>query len=530
MDSEKLTRRYYSDYSKVISIPSTKILISINVIESALIILRSLEIGLLFFYSFAIYFIYILLIFWQRIKTSLIMTMLFSVIYLIFSFLPISYIFAFGAFIPLINYPLLLDHNEKTAFLLSLGSGLVPSIILLRISFLGIIYVLIVGLVSLIYIYYINKKGNKIIGIPSLSVIRPFIRAFSYKKDEELENFLEKISVPAMLNIATFKIGDVYFVLPQIHFGMYGNIGSSKFPYQVEEYLKNAIVFHTPGSHELDLASSKESKKVALSILQTKFEKINFSGIERQNIGDFIITSLRFDKASISFVQRPNKGIDDLPGGLWRDMSLTKNFLVDCHNETLVEEIGKKEYLELREFVRTTKLLPKSSLQIGYSESKVNCEGLCKDIAKAVTIIDKNTKQKLSIIYIYANNACHGLKDKIYEKISDIVDYPILVTPDDHSCTASTFGNLYQPATVCDDLIEKSRTLVLESIKNAKDADNIEFGVIKVKTRVLGKIISSMVEGLEKVGSFTLKTFWIPIILPYVILFVMLLANSALKI
>ncbi|WP_187152742.1 DUF2070 family protein [Acidianus manzaensis] len=529
MDSEKLTRKYYSDYSKVLSIPSLKVLISINAIETALIFLRGLEIGLLFFYSFIIYFAYVLLIFWKRTKTSLVMTLVFSIIYLIFSFLPISYIFAFGAFIPLINYPLLLDHGEKASFILSLFSGLIPSIVLFRITFLGVIYVLIIGLVSLIYVYEINRKGNKIIGIPSLNVIRPFLRAVSYKKDEDLENFLEKISVPTIINIATFKIGDMYFVLPQIHFGMYGNIGSSKFPYQVEEYLKNAIVFHTPGSHELDLPSSRESRRVVEEVLKTKLDKIYFTGIESQNIGDFNITSIRFDKASISFVQRPNKGIDDLPGGLWRDIALTKNFLVDCHNETLTDEIGKREYTQLRDFVRTTKIKPKSDLQLGYSETIVNCEGLCKNLARVVTLIDKSSRQKLSLIYIYANNACHGLKDKIYEKLSDLVDYPILVTPDDHSCTASNFGNLYQPATVCDDLIEKARSLVIESIKNAKDVSDVEFGMIKVKTRVLGKIISSMVEGLEKVGSFTLKTFWIPIIIPYVILFILLLADSIIK-
>lgn len=527
MDSEKLTRTYYSRYSKILSIPSIEILLSINAIESLLVFLRGLEIGLMYFYAFIIYFAYVLLVFGERLKTSLVMLLVFSIIYLIFSFTPIPYVFLFGAFIPLINYPLLLDYNEKTALVLSLISGVIPSIILAKVTLFGLIYVLIIGLISFLYISIINRKGNKILGIPSLTVIKPFLRAMNYKRDEDLETFLEKISIPTIVNVATFKIGDIYFVLPQIHFGIYGNIGSSKFPYQVEEVLKNAIVFHTPGSHELDLPSKREAKKVSLGLLKTKFNKITFSEIQAEKIGDFEIVSLRFDNASISFVQRPNKGIDDLPGALWRDMITTKNFLVDCHNESLAEEIGRKEYLQLKDFVRVVRPSTQGSLKIGYAEEKVNCEGLCKDKVRVVSLIGN---KRLSLIYIYANNACTGLRQKIYEKLSDIVDYPILVTPDDHSCTASALGNLYQPATLCDDLIEKSRSLVLESLKNAKEVEDIEFGVVQVKTRVLGRIISSMVEGLEKVGNFTLKTFWIPIVLPYVILIVLLLVNSVIKI
>lgn len=527
MDSEKLTRKYYSNYSKIISLPDVKALLSFNAVESVLIFIRGLEIGLLYFYAFIIYFAYIILIFRKKIKISLLMMLTFSMVYLLLSFTLIPYVFVFGAFIPLINYPLLLDHSEKTAILLSTFSGILPSLLLSKVTLMGLIYVLIVSLLTYLYIYEINRRGDKIIGIPSLAIIKPFLRAMNYKRDEELESFLEKISIPTIINVATFKIGDVYFVLPQIHFGIYGNIGSSRFPYQVEEILSNAIVFHTPGSHELDLPSKRESRKVALEILKTKFEKLKFAGIEAEKIGDFEIVSLRFDKATLSFVQRPVKGIDDLPGALWRDMILRRHFLIDCHNEVLMDEIGNKEYLELKNFVsRSVKAKEEASLKIGYAEDRINCEGLCKDRIRVITLVGN---KKLSIVYIYANNACRGLSQKIEESLSDLVDYALLVTPDDHSCTASSLGNLYQPARSCDELIEKARRLTIKALEDARKVDDIGFGIVQVKTKVIGKIISLMVKGLEEVGNFTLKTFWIPIVLPYAILVLILFTNSVVK-
>ncbi|MFP3399503.1 DUF2070 family protein [Acidianus sp.] len=527
MDSEKLTRKYYS---KLISLPNARILLSIDVIEGAIIAFRGLEIGILFFYSFLIYSVSLLAILGKRIRTTLTLISIFSAVYLILSLFPIPYVFIFGTFIPLVNYSILVDYNEKISVTLASIASLIPSIILADLTILGIVYVIAVGVSSYIYVALINRKGNKIVGISSLKIVRPFLRALNYNKSTELEEFLDKISIPNMLNILTVKINETYLILPQIHFGMYGEIGSSKFPYHVEEVIPNSFVFHGPGSHEIDLTSSKESKRIAQEILNTRFEKANFTGITQEMLGDFKITTLNFDKFTLSFVERPLKGIDDLPGALWRDMISTNNFLVDCHNETLIDEIGRKEYVTLKNFIYSKeRYLGNRKLKIGYAEGEINCEGLCKNKVRVLSFYSPEEDKKVSIIYLYANNACHGLREKIEQNLSDLTN-AILVTPDDHSCTAMSFGNLYQPATLCEQLIISSRELVKESLEKMEDVKNIEYGILKVKTRVIGKVVSSMVDGLEKVGGFAMKTFWIPIILPYVILVVFLFIHEIFKI
>lgn len=53
--------------------------------------------------------------------------------------------------------------------------------------------------------------------------------------------------------------------------------------------------------------------------------------------------------------------------------------------------------------------------------------------------------------------------------------------------------------------------------------------IVDAKVKVIGKFISLMVEGLEQVGSFAMRTFWIPVIFPYVALIILLLGNYLVK-
>ncbi|EZQ11142.1 membrane protein [Candidatus Acidianus copahuensis] len=525
MDSEKLTRKYYS---KIITLPSTKILLPLASVESIAVVIRSLIVGFDLLYSFLIYAVAISLIFWNKYRSTLFFFSFFPIIYIIFSFFGKVYLFTFGTLVPLTNYAMLIDHRDITAVGLSTLIAILPTLIYPNFWF--ILFPIVVGVLSFLYISSINRKGRKIMGISSMSVLRPFLRAISYKKDNEVESFLSKISIPSLLNVMVLRLNDIYIILPQIHFGLYGKVGSSFFPYLFEESLPKSFVFHGPGSHEIDLPSLKETKKVVEEILSNikNMEKISFGEIETEEFDGFRATSIIFDNISLSFLERPNGGIDDLPGSLWTTMVERKDFIVDCHNQTLKKEIGRKERDEIRNFLGRKVKFGGNKLRIGYAEGKLEgCEGYCNEKIKVLTFISEN--KKTSIVYVFANNACEGVREKIRENASDLTD-AILVTPDDHTCTASSLGNLYQPATLCPKLITESRRLIEESLNNALEVNDAEFKMIKIKTRVLGKVISSLTEGLEKVGSYAIKTVWIPIALPYLVLALFLIAETFIKI
>jgi len=47
--------------------------------------------------------------------------------------------------------------------------------------------------------------------------------------------------------------------------------------------------------------------------------------------------------------------------------------------------------------------------------------------------------------------------------------------------------------------------------------------------KIIGKMISIMLKALEDVGSYTSKTFWIPLISPYLLLIIILLLQNLVK-
>ncbi|MFP3204957.1 MAG: DUF2070 family protein [Metallosphaera yellowstonensis] len=532
MDSEKLTRSYYS---KLIRLPSTQNLVLWVSGESFLAILRSFSDGLSYILGFVIYAGLSLLAFRKRIRTSLFLTGLFGILYLLLSFFPATLPYSFGLFSPLVAYTLVIDYGEKASTVISVFTGLIPGYTLVGLS-LDIpllVFYLLVGAFSFVYFDFINRQGTKITGFPSLNIVRPFLKAFSYRREDELEAFLERISTGFQTSVLSLKLGEVVLLVPRIHYGMYGRVGSSGFIYQLEDLLKDKIlVFHGPGSHELDIPSSRESMKVAQAIasgLNDGWTPLKFQGLRILNESQFVFTSLIFDKISLSFAERPGKGIDDLPGTLWDESLITGNFIVDCHNESLKEEIGHKDEIVLKSFLSKKLILDEKELQVGYGETRIgaNCEGVCDNRVKALVIGDG--AKRILVLYVYANNADEETSRKARELFKDKFDRVILVTPDDHSCTASVWGNLYSPARPCNAMLEAFKEATEMALSNIKKVE-ASYKIMTIKTKIIGKFVSVMVQGLEQVGNTAMKTFWIPIIFPYFLLFLILLGHGLFKI
>ncbi|MEM4911939.1 MAG: DUF2070 family protein [Metallosphaera sp.] len=532
MDSEKLTRSYYS---KLIRLPSVQALSIWVGAEVGLSLVRSLFDGIGYIAGLLVYILLNFFALHKRVKTFLAMMGIFGIIYLITSFLPLIVSLSFGLFIPLMTYIMLIDYGDLTSPALSTGIGMISGLLTLPTNVgLFVAFYLAVGVFSYLYIILVNRKGKDVTGIPSLKIVRPFLRAMSYKREEEVESFLERISTRINSSIVALKLGEVTIILPRIHFGMYGRVGSSLFPYQVEEELNaKAIVFHGPGSHELDLASSRESLKVAREVSEKirsgKWNKLSFLGIAFSSQDRFRITSLVFDRFSLNFAERPGYGIDDLPGDLWDTSLKTNNFVVDCHNESLKEEISSRDETDLKEFLKKRWLMPeKRVLRVGYGETQLDrkCEGVCNDKVKAL-VLDDGEKRVL-IIYVFANNADEETGKLIQEKFKSRFDRVILITPDDHSCTGTSFGNLYTPAEPCPALLEPSEKAAQMAESRLREVE-AGYMIIDVKTKAIGKFISIMIEGLEQVGNFAMRTFWIPVAFPYVMLAISLLGDYLIK-
>ncbi|WP_338603645.1 DUF2070 family protein [Sulfolobus tengchongensis] len=535
MDTESLTRKYYS-YLK--SLPNIKMFSILSSAEVALIVFRSFQLTFDYLYSFILYSALLAIIFRSKIKLTLFMMDLTAIPYLLLPLLAIPSLFAFGLFMPLMAYILLGSYKEVQSIFLSAIASYLPAVFYVKYAIVFLLYIIVIGLVFHLYIYTVNRKGIKILGFKSTQVAIPFITAITEKNKVPLENFLNFISIKTNLNVFMYKLDNFLFIIPQIHFGVFDSVGSSRLIYDIEKLLgNNVLVFHGPGSHELDLPSTSEVNKVLDSIVKGVsnnfgWNKATFYGISNERRENFEITSLEFDKFRVSFMERPELGIDDLPSSLWKYILSSNNYVVDCHNSFMIKEYSKEEIDNLKSFVMEQRgVKSQRQLMLGYAEGRIEkvCEGLCDNRIRVFTFSDG--VKKVSLTYIYANNSSKQLGDAIAKAVNQIVDKVILVTPDDHSCTGVSLGITYSPAMFCEAIVNKASELIKASLQNMKEITTIEYKVIKIKgVKIIGRMISIMLKALEDVGGYASKTFWIPLVAPYILLVIILFFQSIIKI
>ena len=532
MNSEAITRKYYS---KLKSLPGLKVISGFSVFESVLVGLRSIAVGVDFLLAFIVYFVVSLGLI-RELKLTLFFTDLTAFVYLIISFLSVQTFYAFGIFAPLIGYSVIAKYSEIKATLIVFLTSLIPSLLFgLKIEIL--IYSMSISLIFYFYLYIINRKGERIVGLKSLQIVRPFIQGVLRKDTQAVEKLLDSLGTKTNIRIGMFKIGNNFFIIPKMHFGISGEIGSSKFIYQLNNLSPQSIVFHGPGSHELDLTSSKKSLEIAKRVYEEemngKWNKEYFYGIYSWEKCKFKGVTLLFSNSSLTFLERPGLGIDDLPAKLWDFIVKQNDYIVDCHNEYLREEIPSSVTDCLAEEINKIKEMRKlknaRTLKFGIREKVIEeCEGLCSN--RVITMAFSDGERKVGIVYLYANNADPSLTNAIRSRLSNIVDIPLLITPDDHTCTATALKNLYLPAQLCDNLVREAEKLMRETVSNMQEVEIYSKNLDINGVRVIGKIISNMVVALEEVGDYALKTFWIPLISPILIIILLtLLTHSIIK-
>ena len=528
MNSEQVVRSYYS---RIKGLPDTKYIAAGTIVESVLVIIRGLAVGIDYIVSPFIYLAFGLLSYVKLKKFSLFIFNLTAIFYLLFSFTPIQPIFAFGVFIPLAGYGLISQLKEELVDFVLAAQAILPSLIY---GLLPVYYIYIAAVILGFhgYIHLVNRKGVKLVGIRSLDVVKPFLAGFLQKEYRLVDDLMTLLSVKHDVIVPMFKLGDEIFVLPKLHYGIFGGAGSSRFVYDVEAECPNCTVFHGPGSHELDAASSSESKRIAKAVSQFikegDWKPLKFYGISYWAEGNMEGYSLIFDRVSLTFLRRPGKGIDDLPQELWNYSYGTGNFIVDTHSETLKDEITREDVNAIK---RGLSKLSKSyerpllfAKKEGFLES--GCEGLCSNKVKVFALSDGT--RRIGIVYIYANNSSEEL-GKALKGVQGYNDV-ILVTPDDHSCTGISIGELYSPASNCDTLVKMAKELLSEAIKDLRPVD-AKFAMVNVRdVRLVGPVISNLLQSLSVVGEFVRKTYWIPFLLPFIAILVIMLFRSLLPV
>ncbi|UCC33481.1 MAG: DUF2070 family protein [Candidatus Bathyarchaeota archaeon] len=322
--------------------------------------------------------------------------------------------------------------------------------------------VIVIGLTIHLFIFLIDRTGEKMIGIPSLSLFKAFVASWTEDLNAPLEKFFESIGDKRDVELSLLAfMGDkamkAMIVVPAFHPGPFRNVGSSLFPSMIQEALERKLgcavsVPHSLHGHDLDLSSQAQSRKVIASVLDSieflSFESkaTPFVRVERskasascQIFGDYTFVTLTLAPEMM----------EDLPEELnsaivseAKKRGLSPAIIIDAHNSidgkfnlekvvdplrmaavaSLEAALSCKRYLFL---VGASRVVPK---EFGIGEG-MGPGGI------SVVVLEVDA-QKTAYVTIDGNNMITGLREKILSSLGALgIDEGEILTTDTHAVT-----------------------------------------------------------------------------------------------
>jgi len=395
------------------------------------------------------------------------------------------------------------------------------------------------------YIWKINRIKHAI-NIKPLILAKAFFTSWLTNDHKLIESIFQKLSRSTKVKIHGIYFKringeDVALILPQIHYGPYRQVGSSAVPHQLYfEGMKRGVyilALHGPGSHELNVATYNDAKKLVSYVINSLSE-IEVYGTEIQPLlprriskGSWDILVVPFTNVDLIFVTRPNKGIDDLPINLWKYAidKETKKLIVDLHNVMLKETPTINEIKELEKIIEAC-ISSKgvAEFMVGYGESIVDdpYNSLC--LNKVVTLLLAYDKERYALIYLFGNNAEEGVRDSIRKLIGKLGLKDVeVITPDDHVCAATIAFEPYLPVKYSRQLIKGVLDSAKQALNNLKPAKAYYFELDIDDVPTLGDGVYKLLESLRKVGSFVSKTIKKKISLTYLIQMIIIITITS---
>lgn len=159
-----------------------------------------------------------------------------------------------------------------------------PELALLKLYFASSIF--LVAVYAMFWL--INAPMKRTFGISSVEAMSLFLAQW-FERSKKLEDVFEEVGVEidTLLGVMAFKGKErlkCIFMIPYVHYGPFGNLGGSEFPYIIsnalnEETGAEVMVFHGTATHDFNPVSSDEAQK--------------FIGKARE-----VISGMRFRKAA----------------------------------------------------------------------------------------------------------------------------------------------------------------------------------------------------------------------------------------
>lgn len=330
------------------------------------------------------------------------------------------------------------------------------------------VVVLLSSVIARWYCSRIDKVGKGMLGFGSLSLLKAFISALLLDRTDYIEDVLKSVSIIKDVELRTLTLnsnsGLGVIVAPLTHPGPFRNVGGATLPTSIAKALLSKgicpVVFHTPTTHDTDIALSHEANEVLQTVVnmvepgKDSFASKPFS-VKK---GDVTVTCQIFGKTPLVVITRAPVPTEDLPQTVHslcieeiRKKGYSDGVVVDAHN------VMEKGYLPFSEedmqnlVSALEEALSQASntigtLYAGCHNAKIGKYGKKDGIGEGgiMALVTSVSGSKAAYISIDGNNMVTGLREKLRSALMckgyDVVE---IATTDTHTVTGRTQGEGY---------------------------------------------------------------------------------------
>lgn len=209
---------------------------------------------------------------------AIVFALWFSVTYILFNIRKSSLFF--GIVQPTLNIVFFMAYGPIAS------PATAPEIVLLKLYLASAIFLLAVY----VMFWLVNAPIKRTFGVSGVDAGSLFLAQW-FERSKKLEDIFDEVGVEidTLLGVMAFKAKDkmkCIFLIPYVHFGPFGNLGGSEFPFLLSSALKEktnaeVMVFHGTATHDFNPVSSEEVtkfiKKTQDALQEMQFKKASGS-------------------------------------------------------------------------------------------------------------------------------------------------------------------------------------------------------------------------------------------------------------
>jgi len=319
-----------------------------------------------------------------------------------------------------------------------------------------------------LYYSQIEKVGERISGVGTLSLFKSFIASLILDQSEFLENDLKKISLKRDVEVRTLSFRNqkerCLAVAPLVHPGPFRNLGGAALPTALASSLADAgvvpLIFHTPTTHEDDPVSSEDCRRIIdTAVAASYMERDGYASKPvRSKAGRVTVTLQIFGRTPLVVISRSPVPTEDLPRRVHEicveklaEYGYSDGVIVDAHNsmDETYEAFERRDEEDLLAALKDA--LEKAAsetgeLYAGFSHSRLEGFSRRDGIGEGgvMALVTQVNGHKAAFISLDGNNLLCGIAEKIREEIFRRgYEVSEVATTDTHVVTGTAGGQGY---------------------------------------------------------------------------------------